>query len=207
MYFTRKHHSVGPVTHGKCCPCDIGRRNVTFVEPTKTKTTNRILDAAQSVMESADLSRFTIEAVSRSAGLSRQTIYRYFESVRTLGMAVLHRQEQVFLAGLQNRFSAADSPADALRDSAKLALGVFRPLNPARHGWGHSAAANEQSAKLLRELFSDQTGPAVPAHTVQSAADTFMRLIESYLLAPNGLTDRQIADRITAVVLPALTND
>ena len=170
-------------------------------------TASRILDAALSVMESTEPSRFTIEAVSRSAGLSRQTVYRYFDSGHALRRGVFDRQVKRFHAGLRDRFSVADGLAEAMRDTVKLALGLFTPLNPVLRQWQTADATHERSTPLVRELFADQAGPAVPAHTVQSAADTFVRLIESYVLTPDGLTDRQIADRITAVVLPSLIGD
>lgn len=175
--------------------------------PSNVHTADRILDAALSVMESNDSSRFTVKAVSRSAGMSRQTVYRYFDSGLALRNGIVERQDRRFVVGLQKQFLAADSVADAMRDTVRLALDLFRPLKSVRRDRDDSGVATETSTTLLLELFADHAGPTVPTHTVQSAADTFMRLIASYLLSPNGLSDRQISDRITAVVLPALTND
>ncbi len=170
-------------------------------------TADRILDAALYVMESNDPPRFTVEAVSRSAGVSRQTVYRYFDSGQALRSGIVERQDRRFVAGLQKQFAAADSLADAMRDTARLALDLFRPVNSIRRDRFDSGLGARKTTSFLLGLFADHAGPAVPRHTVQSAADTFMRLIASYLVTPDGLTDRQIADRITAVVLPALTND
>lgn len=197
----------------------MGRRIVTSVREQQIDTTNRVLDAAIDAIDRYGLARFTMEDVGRAARLARQTVYRYYPSRTTLIEAVIRRQEDRLLAGLEAEFAAADTLADAIRNGAQLTVSLLNSntvltallehepgdtLPYLTTGAAHTIA---RTGSAVRRLLEQRTTDRIPRHTVESAADTFVRLIVSYILTPQDLSDRQIADRITAVLVPALSED
>ncbi len=92
-------------------------------------TTTRLLDAALSTIERHGVARFTMEDVGRSAGLTRQTVYRYFPSRPALIDAVVERREQLLLKGLEAEFTEADTLADAFASGGPDGAGN-PPLRP-----------------------------------------------------------------------------
>src|SRR4029450_12367383 len=75
---------------------------------TPSDTGTRILDAAFDRVMDIGLARTTVENVARAAGLSRQTIYRYFPSKEHLITALVLREEERFLDGI--REASAEDP-------------------------------------------------------------------------------------------------
>jgi AcrR family transcriptional regulator len=189
------------------------------MQEAQSDTTNRVLDAAIDVIDRYGLARFTMEDVGRAAGLARQTVYRYYPSRTTLIEAVIRRQEDRLLAGLEAEFAAADTLADAIRGGAQLTVSLLNantvltsllerePGDTLPYLTTGAARTIDRTGAAVRTLFERRTSDQIPRHTVESAADAFVRLIVSYILTPQDLTDRQIADRITAVLVPALSED
>ena len=69
----------------------------------RVTTPARILDATFRALQDFGLSRLTVEDVAQRAGLSRQTVYRYFPSKDHLMMALVSREEETFLDGVGDR--------------------------------------------------------------------------------------------------------
>jgi AcrR family transcriptional regulator len=63
-------------------------------------TRTRILDAAIATMGRHGLARLSLEGVAREAGVSRQTLYRYFGSRDALISATVLREEEAFIAAM-----------------------------------------------------------------------------------------------------------
>src|SRR5436190_11773696 len=63
----------------------------------RASTADRILDAAFESFRDFGLSRITMEDVASRAGLSRQSVYRYFPSKDSLIVALVSREEEKFL--------------------------------------------------------------------------------------------------------------
>src|SRR5688572_28914213 len=92
------------------------QRPATAPEP--APTADRILDAAFATMAAHGLHRLSLEDVAREAGLSRQTVYRYFGSKDALVTAVILREEEGFLDRMAE---AIESHAD-LRPAMEAAI-------------------------------------------------------------------------------------
>ena len=60
-------------------------------------TRGRILDAAFEAISVFGIARLSLEDVARRAGLSRQTLYRYFRTKDDVVAAVILREEEALL--------------------------------------------------------------------------------------------------------------
>src|SRR5919109_4877370 len=72
----------------------------------RSTTRARILDAAFEAVRDFGLSRTTVEDVAQRAGLSRQTVYRYFPSKDHLVVELVLREEETFIEGTRAAFSS-----------------------------------------------------------------------------------------------------
>jgi len=178
-------------------------------------TGTRILDATLATMADHGVSRLSLEDVARRAGLSRQTVYRYFPSKRGLVEATVLREERVFIA---NMVSAAGRQRDleaALRAAIEAAM---------RTGQAHAllnrllATEPESLVALVttdrgpvlsaaRQAFEEILGgwlPRVPKLRVTTAADAVARLLVSYVVNPPADPPAQVANRLTQLLVHGL---
>src|SRR4051812_13253696 len=85
---------------------------------TGVTTQEQILDAALEAMTTFGLARLSLADVAKRAGLSRQTLYRYFRTKTDLLDAVVAREEQRFL----DQITAAADDAAGARDVVVAAI-------------------------------------------------------------------------------------
>lgn len=155
----------------------------------------RILDAALRATAAHGLGRLSLEDVAREAGVSRQTLYRYFAGRDALIAAVLLREEEAFLDAVR---AAADAHTD-LRPAVEAAIAAA--LRAARgHPLLDRLLATEPEALLpvlltdrgpvlgaarpaIEALLSERL-PNLPAATIARAADATARLLTSYAVNP-----------------------
>jgi AcrR family transcriptional regulator len=78
----------------------------TAVTDVREGTRSRILDATFVAVRDFGISRTTVEDVAQRAGLSRQTVYRYFPSKDHLILALVLREEEKFIDGTRRAFSS-----------------------------------------------------------------------------------------------------
>jgi AcrR family transcriptional regulator len=178
-------------------------------------TGTRILDATLATMADHGVARLSLEDVARRAGLSRQTVYRYFPSKRELVEATVLREEQVFLA---NMVSAAGRQRDlesALRAAIEAAM---------RTGRGHAllnrllATEPESLVALvttdrgpvlsaarqaLQEILSTWL-PRAPKTRLTMAADAVARLLVSFVVNPPADSSPQVASRLAQLLVHGL---
>src|SRR5919109_209985 len=96
----------------------------------RTSTPARILDAAFEAIRDFGLPRVTVEDVAQRAGLSRQTVYRYFPSKDELIIALVSRDEETLRPILDGTTRAimsyiltpADRPVDTIATAMAGAL-------------------------------------------------------------------------------------
>jgi len=87
-----------------------------------TSTRDRLVDAALEIFYAEGFHASGIERVVDAAGISRTTLYRYFESKDDLILAALEERDRRFREWLSNYVTrASDEPAERLR-------AVFRAL-------------------------------------------------------------------------------
>lgn len=157
-------------------------------------TREAILDATLRVAGEVGLARLSMEEVASAAGVSRQTVYRYFESRQVLIERAILREEAVFIEAMMAAASAHDELEEALAASVRtsLELADAHPLlqrllaeDPETllpfllGGRGPVISAAEP---VVRELLTSRR-PDIPADRAHLAAEVATRLLLSFLVS------------------------
>jgi AcrR family transcriptional regulator len=180
-----------------------------------TGTPDRILDAAFRRIAELGLSRTTVEDVAREAGLTRQTIYRYFPSKDDLVRALIMREEERFLDGVRAAFAVADDLERALADGMNFCV-RFAKENPVLdrllqidaetalpyitiRGGSVVARARHVVAELIRRK------SWVKPDLVEPVADLLVRAFISYTLTPPDRPPDDVTRDLARIATAALT--
>jgi AcrR family transcriptional regulator len=178
-------------------------------------TATRILDATLATMADHGIARLSLEDVARRAGLSRQTVYRYFPSKRELLDATVLREEQVFIA---NMVAAADRHKDlepALRAALEAAMRTGQAhalLNRLLATEPHSIVTLvttdrgpvlSAARRALEEILAGWL-PKAPKARLTMAADAVARLLVSYVVNPPADPPPQVANRLAQLLVHGL---
>ena len=177
-------------------------------------TRERILDAAFAAISTFGLSRFTMDDVARLAGLSRQSVYRYFDSKDALVVALVEREEDAFLAGVRAAHERHARLEDAMREAILYCLRSAREhplldrllasepevLLPYLTTRGGGVIARARS--VLEALAAERAG--VDAEVVRRAADLAVRAMVSYTLTPAEEPPDQVAREVARILTSAL---
>jgi AcrR family transcriptional regulator len=176
-------------------------------------TRTRILDAAFRTVATHGLSRFTVDDVARAADVSRQTVYRYFDSKDALVVALVFREEEKFLEGVREAHAQASSLEEAMERALLYCLRLARehplldrllesepevllPYLTTRAG-----ALIARGRSVVEELAAARSD--VRPELVHRAADLATRAVISYVLTPGDDPPERIA-RETARVLSSV---
>jgi AcrR family transcriptional regulator len=92
----------------------------------RATTRERILDAMFDAVQDFGLSRTTVEDVAQRAGLSRQTVYRYFPSKDHLVLELVLREEEKFIEGTRAAFSSESDLEVAVERAMAFTLSFAR---------------------------------------------------------------------------------
>lgn len=174
----------------------------------------RILDAAFSAVASYGLTRLTMDDVAQAAGLSRQTVYRYFDSKDDLIIALVYREEEVFLEGVRSAHAASERLEDAMREAVLFCLRTARQhplldrlltsepqvLLPYLTTRGSGLIARARG--VLEELASGRA--EVDETLIHRAADLAVRAMLSYTLTPSDDDPEDVARGIARILTSAL---
>jgi AcrR family transcriptional regulator len=178
-------------------------------------TATRILDATLATMADHGIARLSLEDVARRAGLSRQTVYRYFPSKGDLVEATVLREEQVFIANMVSAAGRQRELESALRAAIEAAM---------RTGQAHAllnrllATEPESLVALVttdrgpvlsaaRQALQEILGgwlPRVPKARLLMAADAVARLLVSYVVNPPADSSPQVAARLAQLLVHGL---
>lgn len=181
-------------------------------------TRARILDAALAAMAAHGLARLSLEDVAREAGMSRQTVYRYFGTRNALITAAVIREEEGFLRRIAG---AVESHADirpAMEAAIRAALQAAR-----EHPLLDRLLATEPEALLpflttgggpvlsaarpaLEELLSSRM-PHLGPTTVRRVADATSRLFISYAINPPDDDVDEVASGLADLVLHGIKTE
>jgi AcrR family transcriptional regulator len=184
------------------------------VETVRTSTRERILDAAFEAVTRFGLSRFTTLDVARLAGLSRQSVYRYFDSKDALIQALVVREEEAFLEGVRAAYARHHRLEDAMREATLFCLRTARehpllgrllalepevllPYLTTRGG-----PVISRAREVLEELAAGRAG--VRTELVHRTADIGVRAIVSYALTPSEDDPEDIARELARILVSAL---
>jgi AcrR family transcriptional regulator len=178
------------------------------------ETRERIVDAAFKVVERFGLSRFTMDDVARLAGVSRQSVYRYFDSKDALIVALVYREEEAFIDGVREAEARHEHLEDAMREAILFCLKTAR-----QHPLLDRLLESEPDA-LLPYLTTKGAGvigrardviealamqrPGVDARLVHRTADLAVRAIVSYTLTPSEDPPETVAAEVAHILTTAL---
>jgi AcrR family transcriptional regulator len=187
-----------------------------LVETDAARTTPaRILDATFRALQDFGLSRLTVEDVAQRAGLSRQTVYRYFPSKDHLMIALVSREEERMLDGVRAAFVEHDDLATAVERSTAFVLELARehPLLDRLLESDQQAFLPYVTTRALPAIVrARETMLALLMERVPDADEEFLRTvvdgttraIVSYMITPSDRSPDEIADSISVLVLAAL---
>jgi AcrR family transcriptional regulator len=175
----------------------------------------RILDAAFDRVMDVGLARTTVEDVARAAGLSRQTIYRYFPSKEHLVTALVLREEERFLDGIREAFAADPDLERALADGILFCLRFARehplldrllstdPETLLPYLTTRGAPVIRRARDVLKKLLVKKAWIRVDLLDV--AVDAAVRTIISYAMTPPEQSPERVARDLARILTRALT--
>jgi AcrR family transcriptional regulator len=178
-------------------------------------TPARILDATFRALQDFGLSRLTVEDVAQRAGLSRQTVYRYFPSRDHLMIALVSREEERMLDGVRAAFLAHDDLETAVARSTTFVLELARehPLLDRLLASDQQAFLPYVTTRALPAIVrARETMVALLMERVPDADEEFLRTvvdgttraIVSYMITPSDRSPDEIGTAISALVMAAL---
>ena len=177
-------------------------------------TRGRILDAAFRAVATFGLSRLTMDDVARLAGLSRQTVYRYFESKDALVVALVYREEERFLDGARAAYAAHERLEDAMRDATLFCLRTARehplldrlldsePEVLLPYLTTRGAGLVSRARAVLEDLAAGRGN--VRPDLIHRTADLAVRAIVSYTVTPSDDDPQDIAREIARILTSAV---
>jgi AcrR family transcriptional regulator len=184
-------------------------------EELRAGTRDRILEAAFEALRDFGLSRTTVEDVAQRAGLSRQTVYRYFPSKDALIVSLVAREEEAFIAGVREAVDGHQDLGPAIADGVRFVLRfarehplldrlletdphAFLPYLTTR-GLPVVVRAREAMVEIL-----EPRAPHLPPDALRGALDAATRAIVSYVLTPSERADDVVAADLAAMLMATL---
>jgi AcrR family transcriptional regulator len=183
------------------------------IETVRPGTRDRILEAAFSAVATHGLARLTVDDVARLAGLSRQTVYRYFDSKDALMQALVYREEEAFIEGVRAAHARHDRLEDAMREAILFCLTAARehPLLDRLLAseanallpflTAHGGALLVRARGVIEELAA---GWGLRSELVHRSADVSVRAMVSYVLTPSEDDPEDIARELARILVSAL---
>jgi AcrR family transcriptional regulator len=185
---------------------------------TRAITHQRILDAAFGAVRDFGISRTTVEDVAQRAGLSRQTVYRYFPSKDHLVIALVLREEEKFIEGTRSAFSSEESFEDAFGRAITFCLDYAR-----EHPLLDRLLATDQETFLpylttrgqpvivrareaLMELVEERA-PSADRQALRDLLDAAIRATLSYILTPSGRPPAAVARAMARALVAAISRE
>ena len=177
-------------------------------------TATRILDAAFEAVATFGLSRLTMDDVAGLAGVSRQTVYRYFDSKDALILALVAREEETLLDGVRVAHREAPSLREAIRRSVLFCLQAARehplldrllasePQVLLPYLTTRAGGLIDRARRTLESLVAERTD--VRPELAARSADLAVRAIVSYTLTPSDEPPDQVAREIARILSSAI---
>ena len=181
----------------------------------RVDTPSRILEAAFSCVADLGLARTTMDDVARKAGVSRQTVYRYYASKDQLVMALVLREEEKFLDGIREAFARDPDLEQALEDGLLFCLRFAR-----EHPLLDRLLATDPGTLLpyltikagpmivrAREVMTSLVASKAWVRTdvLESATDAMVRTVISFAMTPPDRPPTDVARDLARVLTAALT--
>lgn len=183
---------------------------------TMRKTEERILDAAYALVARHGIRKTTIEDIAAKAGLSRQTLYRYFANKDSLLDALVEREAERFFGALARVVPEERDLRGALEDALVFTFDYL--LTHPLLSWVHENEPDQLIAHLtadwgpLLEATRRFIEPFVEREVAAGrmtraradmAGDWITRVTLTYLVAPSAEIDVADPEAVRSV-LPGL---
>jgi AcrR family transcriptional regulator len=185
---------------------------------TEDEARRRIVEAATACIDRVGLAKTSLSDVAAEAGVTRQTVYRYFPSLADILKAVAMAGVEEFAGRMERHLASFGSAAEAAVESVVFAvrtvpnepyLGLLLQAGEADvfTAGVTSPLAFSLGARILRNVPVDW--PAVGVTTdddLQGLAEILMRLFLSFLQYPStpALTDDHLRTLVRRWIGPAL---
>lgn len=172
-----------------------------------------MLDAAADLLSTYGVKRVSLQDVADAAGVSRQTVYRYFGDRDGLLVAVVERQRDQFLADVVAAGDAGDDARSSVRRlvSETLRLATSHPV---------LSRLRSSDPELFLPLLASSSGIVRPValpvlvdvlarHDIVvtlDTADAVVRLLLSYVVDPTDDDPDDLAVALTALVYDGLAS-
>jgi AcrR family transcriptional regulator len=185
---------------------------------TEDEARRRIVEAATACIDRVGLAKTSLSDVAAEAGVTRQTVYRYFPSLAAILSAVALAGVEEFAGRMERHLASSATAAEAAVESVVFAVRAV-PNEPymgllLQAGEADSFTAGVTSplsfslgARILRNLPVDWAAAGVTTdEDLQGLAEILMRLFISFLQYPStpALTDDQLRTLVRRWIGPAL---
>lgn len=185
---------------------------------TQNEARRRIVEAATACIDRLGLARTSLSDIATEAGVTRQTVYRYFPSLKDILTAVAEAGAEEFAERMEHHLATFGSAAEAAVESVVFAVRTV-PDEPylgllLQAGETDSFTAGVTSplsfslgARILRNLPVDWSAAGVTTdEELRGLAEVLMRLFISFLQYPSTppLTDDQLRALVRRWIGPAL---
>ena len=187
---------------------------------TEDEARRRIVKAATACIDRAGLARTSLSDIAAEAGVTRQTVYRYFPRLPDILAAVAIAGVETFAERMARHLASFDSPAEVAVESVLFSLRAV-PREPylgllleaGEADVFTSAVASPQSfalgARILRDTPVDWAAVGVRTDDdFQGLAEILMRLFLSFLQYPStpALADDDLRALVRRWIGPALVS-
>ena len=196
----------------------------TASEDTKTKPVReRLLDAAEGCLEQFGPQKTSMEDVARAAGMSRATVYRYFENRDALLLGVASRQASSLAADAISYLARFNTISDWLVEGLLFTLRelpsrpVFASLVTSldSHASGNlflgSTGLVQIGVNVLRPMFANAKEQGLLRDDVdpEMLVEWLLRVLWTYLNAPSQVaTDEEgMRTLFRMMLIPAVLKD
>ncbi|MCU1683577.1 MAG: Transcriptional regulator, TetR family [Amycolatopsis sp.] len=194
----------------------VTKTRVPFAEAARTLLRDTLLDAASDLLREHAWAELKMADIARTAGVSRQTLYKEFGSRQAFAQAYIVREAGVFLTAVE---SAVAQHLDDPRQAVSAAISVF--LTAAAEEPLIKAIVAGDDADGLLSLVTNHAGPVLsgaserlaafliahwpdaPAAKLELVAKYMVRLAVSFAASPEG-TPAETAAAMADVLGPFL---
>jgi AcrR family transcriptional regulator len=185
---------------------------------TEDEARRRIVEAATTCLDRAGLAKTSLSDVAAEAGVTRQTVYRYFPGLKDILRAVALAGVEEFAGRMERHLATFGTAAEAAVESVVFAvrtlpgeprMGLLLQAGEADYFTDGvvSPLAFSYGAQILRNLPVDWAGAGIATdEELQGLAEVLMRLFLSFLQYPSTppLTEDELRALVRRWIGPAL---
>ncbi len=162
---------------------------------TEALARERIIAAANQCIDRVGVEKTTLSDVAAAAGVTRQTVYRYFPSLGDLFNAVAETGAAAFIERMRRHLATTKLPVDAVIEAIVFCteelpheprIGILLQVDDrALFGRGITSATGfDLGARFLRSLQVDWAAAGISDDDLSGLAELMLRLIGSFTQNP-----------------------